>query len=377
MTTNNAIPFINKEKLLTLNRCSSCLLPDTFPFLGLDENGECVYCRTHKKRSFLGRKALEYEVAKRLGTLKKEREYDCIVPFSGGRDSSWMLHFARKELGLRTLAYTYDWGMTTDIGYRNMKQMTQELGVRHLVIDGGIARKRSNIRKNVGAWLKKPDIATVTLFMAGDKQVYFHIPRIARELGTDIVFWGENYLERTDFKTAFLGINETFDKRNIMDLSLLNRLRMAFLFAGKMISNPSFFNSGLVDAFTGYFGFFFYPKNYISPFKYFPWNEREIHDTLFNRYGWEKEEGYPSTWRIGDGTSALYNYIYCRIAGFSENDTFRSNQIREGYISRSEGLSLVVEENMPREDSIRWYFQTIGVDPDRAISAINAMGSMY
>ena len=110
------------------------------------------------------------------------------------------------------------------------------------------------------------------------------------------------------------------------------------------------------------------------------WSEVTEKPSTFAPSAHDHDDFYLSpTWAswIGDGTSALYNYIYCRIAGFSENDTFRSNQIREGYISRSEGLSLVVEENMPREDSIRWYFQTIGVDPDRAISAINAMGSMY
>ena len=44
-----------------------------------------------------------------------------------------------------------------------------------------------------------------------------------------------------------------------------------------------------------------------------------------------------TSWRIGDGTASFYNYIYYTIAGFTEHDTFRSNQIREGVISRDQG----------------------------------------
>lgn len=374
---SSSIPYIDQEALASLKRCTRCLLPVTFPFLELDGSGECIYCRTHKKREFPGKKALELEIEKRLSGLKKSREYDCIVPFSGGRDSSFMLHFVKKELGLRPLAYTYDWGMTTDTGYRNMKTMTDSLGVRHVIVDGGIERKRNNIRKNVEAWLGSPDIATVTLFMAGDKQVYFHLPRLGRESGTDIVFWGTNYLERTDFKTGFLGVNEPFEKKDYIRLGLWNRARTAFAFFRRMSAAPAFFNSSLWDSFIGFFGYYFYPKDYVSLFDFLPWDEKTINTTLIEGYGWGKEDGYPSTWRIGDGTSALYNYIYARVAGFSENDTFRSNQIREGYITRSDGLQKVLSENMPREESLDWYFRTIGVDTSRAMSAINSMKRLY
>ena len=44
---------------------------------------------------------------------------------------------------------------------------------------------------------------------------------------------------------------------------------------------------------------------------------------------------------IGDGTAAFYNYVYQTIAGFTEHDTFRSNQIREGMITREQAMQLV------------------------------------
>ncbi len=48
---------------------------------------------------------------------------DVLIPFSGGRDSTYVLHFVKQELGLNPIAYTYDWGMVTDLGRRNISRM--------------------------------------------------------------------------------------------------------------------------------------------------------------------------------------------------------------------------------------------------------------
>jgi hypothetical protein len=59
------------------------------------------------------------------------------------------------------------------------------------------------------------------------------------------------------------------------------------------------------------------------------------------------------------------------MVGFTEFDTFRSNQIREGYISRNEALSLVCTENQPRYKSIKWFLDVINLDFDETIKRIN------
>ena len=51
---------------------------------------------------------------------------------------------------------------------------------------------------------------------------------------------------------------------------------------------------------------------------------------MLDSYGWERAVDTSSTWRLGDATAPFYNYIYYTVAGFTEHDTFRSNQIREG-----------------------------------------------
>ena len=65
------------------------------------------------------------------------------------------------------------------------------------------------------------------------------------------------------------------------------------------------------------------------------------------------------------------------VAGFTENDTFRSNQIREGDLTREEAINLLVIQNEPRWDSIQWYCRTIGIDFDGTIKIINKIRPLF
>jgi hypothetical protein len=60
------------------------------------------------------------------------------------------------------------------------------------------------------------------------------------------------------------------------------------------------------------------------------------------------------------------------MAGFSEHDTFRSNQIREGDITREKALELVKIEGKPRFENIQWFLQILHLDFKDTISIINS-----
>ena len=81
--------------------------------------------------------------------------------------------------------------------------------------------------------------------------------------------------------------------------------------------------------------------------------------------------------REGDGTAAFYNYVYQTIAGFTEHDTFRSNQIREGMITRQQAMQLVTVENRPRYANIKWYLDTLDLDFRDVIGVINKQPRLY
>ncbi|MCJ7762148.1 hypothetical protein MUP38_01680, partial [Candidatus Bathyarchaeota archaeon] len=74
-------------------------MPETFPGISFDEEGVCNYCRDYTKVSVLGEEALKQELSKYQG---KGEKYDCLVPISGGRDSSFTLYQIVKKYGMRS-----------------------------------------------------------------------------------------------------------------------------------------------------------------------------------------------------------------------------------------------------------------------------------
>ncbi len=353
-----------------MKRCSRCLLPETMPFIKYDEHGVCNYCHSYKKMTF---KPLEelYSIADRI--RKTDGSPDCIVMFSGGRDSSYLLHYVVKELKLHPIAFTYDWGMSTPIGDRNADKMCKLLQVERVVINKDVNKKLINIRKNVKAWCKKPVLGLVPLFMAGDKQFFSEVNKLSKEKNISTVFLGVNPLEKTDFKTGFCGVSPNFDAIRIYSLTFVKKLKLIGYYLWQFIRNPAYINSSLFDTVKAFFSFYVEKQEEIDIYKYIKWDEKTVNDLLINQYDWELDPECKTTWRIGDGTAAFYNYIYYSAVGFTENDTFRSNQIREGMISREKALDAVELENKPRMQSMDWYFDRIGVDKKEALEAVKRL----
>jgi len=366
----------NIEKISKLKRCTKCLLPETFPFIEYDINGECNYCKNYVKRN--EPKSID-ELYKMVEPYRsKTNDIDCIVPFSGGRDSTYTLHIVKNILKLNPIAFTYDWGMVTDLGRRNIARVCGKLGVENIIVSADIRWKRENIRKNVLAWLKNPSLGMIPLFMAGDKFFFYYADKLKKQTNVKLNIWGINPLENTDFKVGFSNVAPVFDKKHIYSLSFKNQMRL-FSFVGKnIISNPLYINQSVWDT-LGSFGARYMVKkqDYYHMFDFYRWDEKEIDSLILDEYKWEKAIDTNTTWRIGDGTAGFYNYIYYTVAGFSEYDTFRSNQIREGMLDRATALKLINEENKPRYESLKWYLEIIGLDFENTIRRINQIPKLY
>lgn len=340
-----------------LRRCSRCVLPETMPFVDFDEQGVCAYCRHRKPLEWRGSAALERLVAPHR---RHDGRPDCLVAVSGGRDSMFGLHYIKTVLGLNPIAYTYDWGMVTDLARRNVSRICGQLGIEHLLVSADIPTKRENIRQNVEAWLTRPSLGTVPLFMAGDKAYFYHLVKTREQLGVQLSFLCENPFERTDFKTGFAGVEQQFTTDSGFRLSLKDKLGMVGYFAKEFAQNRNFINRSLLDTAKAFAYYYMIKHDYHNLYWYTGWDEPTIESTLLGQYDFELAEDTQTTWRIGDGTAPFYNYIYHAVAGLTENDTFRSNQIRQGVMTRQRALELVDRDNQPRFQSIDWYLRTIG-----------------
>lgn len=382
--TENLIPEFNfnktQEALLeykkhNLRRCTKCILPETMPYISFNEQGVCNYCLNYKPRN---KPKPKEELFKLVEPYRKKDGLECIVPFSGGRDSCYGLHLIIKELNLRPVTYTYDWGMVTDLGRRNISRMCSEFGVENIIIAADISKKRKNIRMNLEAWLKSPNLGMMAMLTAGDKHFFRYAEEMKKQTGVQLNLWGINPLEVTHFKTGFLGIKPDFEEDRVYSHGAMKQMRYHLKRFGSMMDSPGYFNSSLWDTLSGeYYRSFTKKTDYYHIFDYWRWDEEQVNETLINEYGWELAVDTITTWRIGDGTAAFYNYVYYTVAGFTEHDTFRSNQIREGQMTREMALTLVEVENQPRYQNIRWYLDTLGMDFERVIKIVNNIKKLY
>ncbi|WP_306048662.1 hypothetical protein [Oceaniradius stylonematis] len=358
-----------------MQRCTRCLLPETMPYIAYDAEGVCNYCHDYTSKPKKPKASLE----ERLDRVRsKDGSPDCIVAFSGGRDSSYGLHLLKTEYGMTPLTFSYDWGMVTDLARRNQARICGKLGIEHIWISADIKVKRAHIRRNVLAWLKKPDLGLIPLFMAGDKEVLWHANKLMETYGISDMVFCTNDLEKTVFKQGFLGIDAretTIHKPS--SLPAAEKVGMLMKYGSRFMRNPAYFNRSMPDTLFAFFSYYVIEQNYFSLFDYYDWDESEINETLIGEYDWETSPETKSTWRIGDGTAPFYNYIYYTIAGFTEYDTFRSNQIREGSLDRETARALVEDENQPRWKLIREYTQMLNIDFDETIRIIDRVPKLY
>jgi len=380
----NLIPEfqINKreEKILeydkvNIKRCTKCILPETMPFISFDTDGVCNYCHAYNPIKIQENKE---DLLKLVEHYRRKEGLDCIVPFSGGRDSCYSLHIIIKELELKPVTYTYDWGMVTDLARRNISRICGDLGVENIIVAADISQKRKNIVMNLKAWLKSPHLGMLAMLTSGDKHFFRYLEVIKKQTGINLNLWGTNRLETTHFKAGFLGIEPYFEGEKVYTHGVFKQLKYQSHRFKAMLDSPGYFNSSLWDTLSGeYYRSFLKQKDYYHIFDYWNWDEDIVNNTLINKYDWETAIDTDATWRIGDGTAGFYNYVYYTVAGFTEHDTFRSNQIREGQITRDQALDIVNNENKPRYQNVRWYLDTLGMDFEEVINVINSIPKLY
>ncbi len=163
--------------------CKLCVLPNTRPNLNFNREGICSACINHKRKNIINWKGREKELKKILNSIKKKNKiYDCLIPVSGGKDSTWQT-LKCLELGLRPLALTWKTPFRSEIGNKNLNNLIN-LGVDH--IDWTINPKFE--KKVLIEALKKKGSTAILMHMA-----IFNIPQmVASKFNIPLIIWGEN-----------------------------------------------------------------------------------------------------------------------------------------------------------------------------------------
>ena len=171
--------------------CTCCVMDTSDEDITFDENGVCVRCKEYQERILpewnYGR-GHEAELHDLLSSIKKSGEgkpYDCILGLSGGLDSSYMLHLAVTEWGLRPFVFHIDCGWNLPVAEGNIKRLTDKLGVELHVEK----MDWNELREMQLAWFRT---GLESLDAPQDHAFIALIDRFSRELGVKYILNGYN-----------------------------------------------------------------------------------------------------------------------------------------------------------------------------------------
>ena len=328
-------------QMKTIQRCGACILPINFPGLFLDSSGVCNICKTWVPYSSMTKGSLDNVLAQ-LDTEKRIQ-----VNLSGGRDSCYML-IRLYELGFKPYAFTYDWGLITTAARENMANLCGKLGIEHIIVSPDLRLIRKLTEVSLRSWFKFKDPVAIPALMAGDKPFFRFAKIVSKENMASQIFQGDHKIESTHFKSALSGgkihkIPKNGSVAYRLTIGTLVRMCRSYLqliFHANELRLP-LFRLLLKSAYIYYFE----KHPFVHFFGLEEWDEKKM-DLKLAEYGWAVNDRNPKQkWRMGDATSPLYNFLYLLTIGYTENDAFKSNQIRENLITREDALDSCMNEN--------------------------------
>lgn len=116
--------------------CANCVMDTSDPNIKFDEKGVCERCNQYYTQILPiwnkgENKTKELNaIVEKIKKSGRGKPFDCLLGMSGGFDSSYMLHFAIRELGLRPLVFHVDAGWNTPFAEENISKMVRKLGVK-------------------------------------------------------------------------------------------------------------------------------------------------------------------------------------------------------------------------------------------------------
>ncbi len=324
---DSKVQYVVEEEIVkkpALQTCTRCVMDTSAPGIVFDEDGVCDYCSAWDMTAH--NNPNDERGAKRLGRIVDEikragkgKPYDCIVGVSGGTDSTYLLHWAKKT-GLRPLAVQVDNGWNTEISVRNIRNATSLLGIDLYteVLDW------EEFKTLQVAFLKSstPDADSPT-----DMAIRSVLYRVASREGIKYFLVGNNF--RAEGKVPIFWSYR--DGRYVKDIS-------EHFGRGKFRSYPNFtiwswFYFGLVKRIKQ-----------VRPYWYMKFDKEKTKVFLKKELGWEYYGGhhYENIY-----TRFLHGYYLVKKFGYDKRKVEFSALVRSGELTRKDALRKLAEVQYP------------------------------
>ena len=337
-----------------MRRCTRCTLPETHETITFDVEGVCNICRNaDQKGDKVNWEARKKELHELADLHRGTGAYDCIVPFSGGKDSTYTLYYIVKELRLKPLVVSHDHGFYRPMTLANNERTLRKLGVDFIKMRGDwkVVRKlmlESLKRKGDFDWHAHVGLFTLPMRAA----VHYKIP---------LLFWGEPSAEYT----AYYNYDEIeeFDvtrHHKLNDLGIAAEDMAGFLGGEVNLRDLDFYripDEKDIHALK---------MRSVCLGSYIPWDVREQSALIADMLGWQGDqvEGVPPQYpyeKIEYQLQGARDYLKFIKRGYARVTHLTSIDIRHGRMSRAEARKLIEEYEGKRPASLDYLLPILGI----------------
>lgn len=336
--------------------CSRCIIPETHETILFDKEGICNICHQHEfKKESIDWEAKEQELIKLIDQYRGKYDYDCIVPFSGGKDSTFTLYTLVKRYGVKPLVVSYDHHFYRPKTLRNVDMTMRKLGVDFLKFRTSwhIVRKtmiESLIRKGDFCWHCHAGVFVYPMQIA----VKFKVP---------LVFWGEPSSEYT----SYYGYGEEEE----VDEKRFNMWVNIGITAEDM--------EGMINVPLRELDCFRYPSlkdlraincRSVCLGSYIPWDVKKQSKIIMDELGWEGDEveGVPPGYsyeKVECMMTGVRDYIKFIKRGYARVSHLTSLDIRNKRISREEAEKLAKKYEGKRPKTLDIFLKMIDMSEEK------------
>jgi N-acetyl sugar amidotransferase len=334
-----------------MHYCSKCVLPVIAATpVTFDARGVCSACRVSEQRDRIDWPAREAMFKELLEEYRSPggKNYDCIVPVSGGKDSYWQTHVVTKIYGLKPLLVTYHGNNYLPVGERNLLRMREVFDCDHIIVKPSV---KTLIKMN-----------RLCFKMMGDMNWHGHngimtVPiQVAVRYKVPLLIWGEH---------GFMDLGGMFSYNDFVEFTAKTRLEhhlRGYDWDDMIEESEGLREQDLLWA--------QYPDDeqideigvrgvYLSNFH--RWEANEHGPLMEKLYGWEPApEPFDRTYRRMSNLddmheNGIHDYLKYVKFGYGRGTDHACKDIRAGRMTREVGIEMVRKyDHVKSRDLARW-----------------------
>jgi N-acetyl sugar amidotransferase len=347
--------------------CQRCVCPENYAIpLTFDEAGVCSACRVHEEKDKVDWSDREKKLTAILDRYrsKNSKNYDCVIPVSGGKDSWFQTYLMKVVYKMNPLLVTFNHQMNTQRGIRNMNNMVKQFEVDHI----RFTANPSAIKRLSKYSIKKMG----DMFWHSHCGIYTYPVQIAVKFNIPLLIWGEQ---------GFMDLGGMFSHYDMVEMT--KKFRVEHSLRGfdwnDMISKE--YNITEKDLLWAK-----YPQDedlervgvrgiYLGNF--LPWNHKKHTELMIKEYGFEsgpEHRSFNLYENVEDHVSnGLNDYLKYLKFGYGRSTDHASIDIRFGRMTREEGIKMVMKYDHQEPYDIRIYMRYANLTKKEIYQSVESM----